>query len=109
MDQAGDEALRLTAGLCVDTLRSCDVVCRIGGDEFAFVFPECDEAGAAAAADKIRAVVGSATFSSGSSLVALSASIGSVGSAGPVHPDLEEMLASADRRMYREKARLARS
>jgi len=101
---AGDEALRLAARLCADTLRSCDVVCRIGGDEFAFVFPECDETGAAAAADKIRAVIGAATFTSGASLVTLSASIGSIGSVGPVHPDLEEMLATADRRMYQQKS-----
>lgn len=103
--RAGDEALRLAARLCAGTLRSCDVVCRIGGDEFAFVFPECDEAGAAAAAEKIRAVIGSATFTSGSYLVTLSASIGSTGSSGPVHPDLEEMLATADRRMYQRKSR----
>lgn len=101
---AGDEALRLAARLCAGTLRSCDVVCRIGGDEFAFVFPECDEAGAAAAAEKVRAVIGAATFTSGASLVTLSASIGSIGSAGPVHPDLEDMLATADRRMYQQKS-----
>jgi diguanylate cyclase (GGDEF)-like protein len=103
--RAGDEALRLAARLCAGTLRSCDAVCRIGGDEFAFVFPECDEAGAAAAAEKIRAVIGSATFTSGPYLITLSASIGSTGSSGPVHPDLEEMLATADRRMYQQKSR----
>ena len=103
--RAGDEALRLAARLCKDTLRSCDAACRIGGDEFAFVFPECDEDGAATAAEKIRAIIGAATFTSGSSLVRLSASIGSIGSAGPVHPDLEEMLAIADRRMYQQKSR----
>lgn len=107
--RAGDEALRLTARLCKDILRSCDAVCRIGGDEFAFVLPECDEDGAAAAAEKIRAIIGAATFTSGSSLVQLSASIGAIGSSGPVHPDLEEMLATADRRMYRQKAKAERS
>jgi diguanylate cyclase (GGDEF)-like protein len=101
---AGDEALRLAARLSVDALRSCDIVGRIGGDEFAFVFPECDEAGAAAAADKVRKVVGSATFASGSGLVTLSASIGTVGSSGPSHIDLEEFLSLADERMYIDKA-----
>ncbi len=100
---AGDEALRLAARLSVDALRSCDIVGRIGGDEFAFVFPECDETGAVAAADKVRNVVGSATFASGSGLVTLSASIGTVGSAGPTHGDLEEFLMLADERMYVEK------
>ena len=100
----GDEALRIAARLSVDALRSCDIVGRIGGDEFAFVFPECDEAGAAAAADKVRKVVGSATFASGSGLVTLSASIGTIGSTGPSHVDLEELLMLADERMYADKA-----
>jgi len=103
--QAGDDALKLTARLCADTLRSCDVVGRIGGDEFAFIFPECDEAGAAAAVEKVRKVVCSATFSCGRDTVPISASFGSVGSIGPVHPDLEEFLAIADRRMYADKPR----
>jgi len=105
--RAGDDALRLTARLCVDTLRSCDVVGRIGGDEFAFVFPECDEAGAAAAVEKVRKTVCSATFSSGPDTVPLSAAFGSIGANGPVHPDLEEFLSIADRRMYIDKSRLS--
>lgn len=100
---AGDEALRLAARLCSDALRSGDVIGRIGGDEFAFVFPECDEAGAATAADKLRKVVAAGTFSVGSTTIRLSASFGSVGSPGPVHPDLEELLSTADRRMYLDK------
>jgi len=104
--KAGDDALRLTARLCVDTLRSCDIVGRIGGDEFAFIFPECDEAGTAAAVEKVRKVVCSATFSSGPDTVPLSAAFGSTGSIGPVHPDLEEFLSIADRRMYNDKTRL---
>jgi len=103
--KAGDDALRLAAKLCVDALRSCDIVGRIGGDEFAFVFPECDEADAAAAAGKVRLVVGSATFSNQSAIVRLSAAVGSVGSVGPAHPELEELLAIADRRMYADKPR----
>lgn len=103
--QAGDDALKLTARLCVDTLRSCDVVGRIGGDEFAFIFPECDEAGTAAAVGKVRKVVCAATFSSGAETVQLSAAFGSTGSEGPVHPDLEEFLSIADRRMYADKPR----
>ncbi len=100
---AGDEALKLAARLCVETLRSCDVIGRIGGDEFAFIFPECDKNGAAAAAEKIQTVVRSGAFSHGKKLITLSCSIGSFGSPGPVHPDLEEILASADRRMYIDK------
>lgn len=105
--QAGDEALRLVAGLCVDELRSCDLVCRLGGDEFAFVLPETDEDGAAAAARKLRRLVGAATITAGSATVRLSAAVGAVGCSGPVYPDLAELLVIADRRMYADKPRFA--
>ncbi|MBU1079398.1 MAG: diguanylate cyclase, partial [Spirochaetes bacterium] len=101
--RAGDDALRLAARLCVDALRSCDIVGRTGGDEFAFVFPECDEAGAEAAVEKIRRVVNAATFSSGEDTVRISASFGFVGSPGPIHLDLEDLLSTADKRMYADK------
>ena len=101
--QAGDDALRLVTRLCVDTLRSCDLMGRIGGDEFAFIFPECDEAGATAAINKLRTVVGSATFSVQEDTRRLSAAFGAIGSVGPMHPDLEALLASADARMYVDK------
>jgi len=37
---AGDAVLRAYAGLMLDTLRQSDMVCRYGGEEFAFIFPE---------------------------------------------------------------------
>lgn len=105
--RAGDDALRLVARLCVDELRSCDVVGRVGGDEFAFVLPESDEEGAAKAARKLRRLVAAATITAGSATVRLSAAVGSVGCSGPVYPDLAELLAIADRRMYADKPRFA--
>ncbi|HPG86429.1 MAG TPA: histidine kinase N-terminal 7TM domain-containing protein [Spirochaetales bacterium] len=105
--QAGDDALRLVARLCVGELRSCDLVGRVGGDEFAFVLPESDEEGAAAAAGKLRRLVGAATLTVGTATVRLSAAVGSVGCSGPVYPDLAELLTIADRRMYADKPRFA--
>ena len=37
---AGDTVLRAYANLMVDTLRQSDLICRYGGEEFAFVFTE---------------------------------------------------------------------
>jgi diguanylate cyclase (GGDEF)-like protein len=56
--QRGDEALRLIAGsIRAAANRAGDMVCRIGGEEFAVILPEVDAAGAAVVAERIRAAV----------------------------------------------------
>jgi diguanylate cyclase (GGDEF)-like protein len=47
--QAGDAALTEIGRLFAHALRSCDVFCRYGGEEFCVVFPDTDGTGAAAA------------------------------------------------------------
>jgi len=50
----GDEALRLVAGVLLDSRRTSDVVCRFGGEEFCVLLPETDEKGAANWAERVR-------------------------------------------------------
>ena len=52
---AGDTVLRAYAGLMLDTLRQSDLVCRYGGEEFAFLFPESTLAETEVLADRFRA------------------------------------------------------
>ncbi|HEV8652675.1 MAG TPA: sensor domain-containing diguanylate cyclase [Actinomycetes bacterium] len=54
---AGDALLRRTAQVIVATKRASDVVARLGGDEFGVLAVECDEAAAAALAERIRAAL----------------------------------------------------
>src|SRR5207237_5780409 len=42
----GDEILRQLARALARTVRGSDVVCRLGGEEFAVILPSCDEAAA---------------------------------------------------------------
>lgn len=100
---AGDDALRLVSRLCRDSLRSCDLMGRFGGDEFAFAFPECDEKLVEAVADKLVTVVSAATLSLDGQMVVLSASVGTAGGTGTSCPELDDLLADADRGMYRNK------
>jgi len=56
--QRGDEALRLIAGsIRAAANRASDMVCRVGGEEFAVILPEIDLAGAEVVAERVRAAV----------------------------------------------------
>jgi diguanylate cyclase (GGDEF)-like protein len=51
---AGDAVLRAFAELVQDTLRQSDLVCRYGGEEFAFLFPEIGPAETQKLAERLR-------------------------------------------------------
>jgi diguanylate cyclase (GGDEF)-like protein len=51
---AGDAVLRAFADLVQDTLRQSDLVCRYGGEEFAFLFPEIGPAETQKLAERLR-------------------------------------------------------
>ena len=51
---AGDRALQRVAMILEDITRSVEVTARIGGEEFAVVAPDTDEAGAVALAERLR-------------------------------------------------------
>ena len=58
----GDAVLAHLAGLIAANLRAQDIVGRVAGDEFAVLLVGCDQTGARAAADHLRAGVGRAPF-----------------------------------------------
>jgi diguanylate cyclase (GGDEF)-like protein len=53
----GDELLRLFADTVRAGVRPADIVCRLGGEEFAVIMEECDGVDAAHAADRIVAQI----------------------------------------------------
>ncbi len=56
----GDNLLRMAAGVMRSTLRSCDVLCRVGGDEFLILLPNSGESEAHAVGRRISAAAAAA-------------------------------------------------
>jgi diguanylate cyclase (GGDEF)-like protein len=98
--EAGDAALRRVAMLCRTLLRSQDLACRLGGEEFAVLLPETGAEGALALAERMRrAVEGLRLDQDGAQLTV---SVGVAVVAGE-EPSVNPALARADRALYAAK------
>jgi diguanylate cyclase (GGDEF)-like protein len=95
----GDQALRDIASATRDCLRTVDVACRYGGEEFLFILPETDQAGAGVVAERMREAVAAIRVEG----ISLSVSIGVAGlvEVGATTP--RELTAVADAALYRAK------
>ena len=92
---AGDEYLRTVAQQMLHASRATDLICRIGGDEFAAVFPNCK---AQAVLDKMERL--DRVLAERSQRFPMSVSYGVVYVSGENAPSTEELIAQADERMY---------
>ena len=95
----GDRALRLFSQTLRASLRSEDVVCRYGGEEFALALPSCTARDAGKMLDTLRGSIASAVAQAG--LPAFTASFGVVDvDAGE---DLNDALMRADNALFESK------
>lgn len=99
---AGDEALRVVAGVCTASVRGCDSVARWGGEEFVVLFRDVEPGLALAAAERIRARVEAATVHHADATFRLTASIGLA--AFQLGEDPMQTLSRADRALYEAKS-----
>ena len=98
----GDETLRLFARTLALTLRSSDVIGRLGGEEFAALLPN-DLTSAAAAGERVRAAIEVVGAEVDGHRVEATVSIGAA-AVLELPCDLEALLARADAALYRAKA-----
>ncbi|MGE5273860.1 MAG: diguanylate cyclase [Verrucomicrobiota bacterium] len=96
----GDEVLQGIAAVLRATVRSSDVVCRVGGEEFAVILPACGSADALALAARLKAGLAEiATDASGQITLSIGVAL------GPEHAmNARELLACAEAAMMTAKA-----
>ena len=99
---AGDELLRLVAGVLTRDVRASDTVARLGGDEFAVLMPDLDAADGMARAQRLEKRLNATRLSWGELVLPVSASVGAVSYRPQDRP--AEVLNRADEIMYRRKA-----
>lgn len=100
---AGDDVLKGFAGRVKNVIRSADLICRLGGEEFVVIMPDTGMAVAHRIAERVRSCVEEHMFGvgDGDKLIPVTVSIGLAQSAGDTDPDV--LFRRADRALYRSK------
>ena len=103
--QAGDQALQITAHCLKAALRSADVACRYGGEEFGILLPQTTVNEAGVIAERMRQKVASTDYPQGKMqpLGRVTISIG-VSTFGKHVDDADRVIAAADRALYNAKS-----
>lgn len=73
---AGDKTLQQLSRMLIREFRTIDLVGRLGGEEFALVFPETDLLGAYVACERLRATIQSSEIVADTNKIRLTVSIG---------------------------------
>lgn len=100
---AGDSLLRSVAAAIRESVRGMDVACRWGGDEFAALLPDMAEERGLEVANRMIRAVKRRTFLVGESIIRPSASVGLAACRENEPKESEELVAAADRALYRVK------
>jgi diguanylate cyclase (GGDEF)-like protein len=99
---AGDDVLRETAKVLVQSVRSSDLVARYGGEEFVVVAPSCSITVAVELANRFRTRLTDHEIAVNGTAIAVSASMGIAVADGTQH-NPEELLRQADQALYQAK------
>lgn len=99
---AGDQVLRTIAAILVSEVRTIEHIGRLGGEEFAVIFPETNIDGARAACDRVLNNVQLTSTLVDGAKIGVTASIGIAGVTGEAQ-DGATVLKWADERLYEAK------
>jgi diguanylate cyclase (GGDEF)-like protein len=98
----GSAVIRSVAQIVSQKLRSIDMLCKYGGDEFVVVLPRTPKRGAALAAERIRAAIDKHSFPGEKVTGKITASMG-IASFPHDGGSVPELISSADKALYRAK------
>jgi len=101
---AGDQVLRATADVLRRRLRATDVIGRLGGDEFAALVLNVTPRQASEIAAETAETIRSMSVTAGDTTIEVAASIGVVAIDEMRYETEDDLLAAADRAMYRVKS-----
>jgi diguanylate cyclase (GGDEF)-like protein len=102
--QVGDVVLRGVARVIQRCLRSYDVPCRYGGEEFAVILPGTPLSRAAHVAERIREELSLQPFEAGGERLTVTGSAGVAEMPSPMASTQDELMRAADRALYHAKA-----
>lgn len=98
----GDEVIRNLASVLLQSVRSIDVVSRIGGEEFAVMLPSTDQAMAVRIAERIRSNVAGQRILAGSAEIEYRVSVGVARVSADMH-GIDDLIMAADQALYDAK------
>jgi diguanylate cyclase (GGDEF)-like protein len=98
----GDDLLRAIGAQLTRVLRSTDVRCRYGGDEFLLILPDTPLLGAQQVAESVRRGMATLAMVAGGKTIPVSVSVG-VAAAGPAELGVTALIERADDALYQAK------
>jgi len=101
--QAGDLVLVETAARFRKALRTSDVICRYGGEEFVLLLPETDAAAALGVAERLRTAIASRGIASEGAELQVTASFGVSALSAAMPESIDDLVRAADEALYRAK------
>ncbi len=98
----GDDLLRAVGAQLTRVLRSTDMRCRYGGDEFLIVLPDTTLIGAQQVAESVRREMATLAMVSGGKTIPVTVSVG-IATAGPAELGVASLVGRADEALYQAK------
>ena len=100
---AGDVMIRTIAQMCQGMIRQCDILGRVGGEEFAVCMPETAPAEAAVLAERIRVAIAQLQVSYEGHSISTTASFGIFCPESSADATVEVLFRYADKALYQAK------